>query len=196
MGPLYDTKPAIVIDHQNRVTVLCALHPSSMWTTPAASPAAVLAGCTAIGPQPLQLYQLGTPSTCGMRLVMLLRSAPPTAAPCHPLSLAHRSISFLRTHTQTRTHTHSLTLALVGTLAAHWQAAAILAPPTERPFRCRELVQASLQAAFEKARHELRAFRGQPLPGAVGPGVVVVTGSLHAVAEVHKVPELQQLLLG
>lgn len=91
---------------------------------------------------------------------------------------------------------HTLTFTPLGTLAAHWQAAAILAPPTERPFRCRELVQASLQAAFDKARHELRGFRGQQLPGAVGPGVVVVAGSLHAVAEAHKVPELQQLLLG
>lgn len=67
-----------------------------------------------------------------------------------------------------------------GTLAAQWQAAAILS--RARLPRCRELIQASLTAAFEKARHELTAFSG--------PGVVVVTGSLHAVAEAYKIPGL------
>jgi hypothetical protein len=67
-----------------------------------------------------------------------------------------------------------LTLAVraAGTLAAHWQAAAMLA--TGPPFRCRELIQASLGAALQKAQHELRGHGGE--------GVVVVTGSLHAVA--------------
>jgi hypothetical protein len=43
-----------------------------------------------------------------------------------------------------------------------------------RPFRCREMIQAGLGAALDKARHELGAYGGK--------GVVVVTGSLHAVA--------------
>eukprot|EP00878_Enallax_costatus_P046880 GHUV01057192.1.p1 GENE.GHUV01057192.1~~GHUV01057192.1.p1 ORF type:complete len:114 (+),score=37.40 GHUV01057192.1:307-648(+) len=65
-----------------------------------------------------------------------------------------------------------------GTLAAHWQAAAILGSSSSRRFRCRELIQANLGAALEKARHELGAFGGK--------GVVVVTGSLHAVAAAMK----------
>lgn len=67
-----------------------------------------------------------------------------------------------------------------GTLAAHWQAAAMLS--TGKAFRCRELIQAGLGAALEKARHELGAFGGK--------GVVVVTGSLHAVAAAMKQLEL------
>jgi len=59
-----------------------------------------------------------------------------------------------------------------GTLAAHWQAAAMLS--SDKPFRCREMIQAGLGAALVKARHELGAYEGN--------GVVVVTGSLHAVA--------------
>lgn len=43
-----------------------------------------------------------------------------------------------------------------------------------RPFRCRELLQANLGAALDKAHHELGGHGGR--------GVVVVTGSLHAVA--------------
>ncbi|KXZ56538.1 hypothetical protein GPECTOR_1g483 [Gonium pectorale] len=90
--------------------------------------------------------------------------------------------------------------AAPGTLAGHWQAAAMLAPPTQRPVRCRELLQASLGAAFDKALQELRALRVQrPAgPGAAdpGPGVVLITGSLHAVAEAHKLPELGPLLRG
>ncbi len=51
-------------------------------------------------------------------------------------------------------------------------------------------------AAFEKARQELRGVRaGLGLaPGAGSPGVILVAGSLHAVAEAHKLPELQPLL--
>ncbi|KAG2442690.1 hypothetical protein HXX76_002773 [Chlamydomonas incerta] len=100
--------------------------------------------------------------------------------------------------------------AAPGTLAGHWQAAAILAPASSRPFRCRELVQASLGAAFAKAAAELRAWRVQMQGGggaggggggaaaapALHPGVIVVTGSLHAVAEAHKLPELAPLLVG
>jgi hypothetical protein len=51
------------------------------------------------------------------------------------------------------------------------------------PFRCRELIQANLGAALDKARHELDAFGGR--------GVVVVTGSLHAVAAGMKQLEAQ-----
>jgi hypothetical protein len=54
-----------------------------------------------------------------------------------------------------------------------------------RPFRCRELIQANLGAALDKARHELGAYGGR--------GVVCVTGSLHAVAAASKQLELQYL---
>jgi folylpolyglutamate synthase/dihydrofolate synthase len=60
-----------------------------------------------------------------------------------------------------------------GTLVAQWQAAAIL--DAGRFFRCRELIQAGLASAVEKAKLELRAFEGE--------GVIVVAGSLHAAAE-------------
>jgi hypothetical protein len=102
-----------------------------------------------------------------------------------------------------------------GTLLSHWQSAAFLAGPSAPHFRCRELVQASLMAAFDKAKHELSAFRtaaatspARP-PAAPGPsdaqqpqqpqqpqhqappGVIVVTGSLHAVAEALKLEDLR-----
>jgi hypothetical protein len=65
-----------------------------------------------------------------------------------------------------------------GTLAAQWQAAAILSSGKgQRHFRCRELIQASIGAALDKARQELCAVPGD--------GVVCVTGSLHAVAQVQ-----------
>ncbi|WIA38977.1 hypothetical protein OEZ86_005129 [Tetradesmus obliquus] len=64
-----------------------------------------------------------------------------------------------------------------GTLAAQWQAASMLGPG--RPLRCRQLIQANLGAALEKARHELTAHGSRA-------GVVVVTGSLHAVAAAMK----------
>eukprot|EP00877_Chromochloris_zofingiensis_P008896 jgi/Chrzof1/425/Cz01g15130.t1 len=60
-----------------------------------------------------------------------------------------------------------------GTLAAYWQAAGMMSGGKQ--FRCRDLIQASLTAALQKARHEV----GQE-------GVVVVTGSLHAVAAAMK----------
>ena len=65
---------------------------------------------------------------------------------------------------------------------AHWQAAAMLS--TGRRFRCRELIQAGMKAALEKARHELRAHNEQ--------GIILVTGSLHAVAAATKELELMQ----
>jgi hypothetical protein len=64
-----------------------------------------------------------------------------------------------------------------GTLAAQWQAASMLG--SSRPLRCRQLIQANLGAALEKARHELTAHGSKA-------GVVVVTGSLHAVAAAMK----------
>jgi hypothetical protein len=42
-------------------------------------------------------------------------------------------------------------------------------------FRCRELIQAGLASAVERAKLELRAFEGE--------GVILVAGSLHAAAE-------------
>lgn len=63
--------------------------------------------------------------------------------------------------------------ARAGTLAAYWQAAGMMSGGKQ--FRCRDLIQASLTAALQKARHEV----GQE-------GVVVVTGSLHAVAAAMK----------
>ncbi|KAL4430613.1 hypothetical protein ABPG77_005853 [Micractinium sp. CCAP 211/92] len=62
-----------------------------------------------------------------------------------------------------------------GQLAAAWQAAAILGGGRPRGgVRTRELIQASLTAAVERARMELRAHPGER-------GVVLVCGSLHAV---------------
>ncbi|KAI3425824.1 hypothetical protein D9Q98_007799 [Chlorella vulgaris] len=62
-----------------------------------------------------------------------------------------------------------------GQLAGAWQAAAILGGGRARGgVRTRELIQASVTAAVERARMELRSQRGQR-------GVVVVCGSLHAV---------------
>ncbi|KAI8473874.1 MAG: FolC bifunctional protein [Monoraphidium minutum] len=69
-----------------------------------------------------------------------------------------------------------------GTLAAHWQAAAMLAGGP--PLRCRELIQAGVGAALERARREVLALSHQRGGGGGGgpPAVVCVTGSLHAVA--------------
>lgn len=63
-----------------------------------------------------------------------------------------------------------------GQLAGAWQAAGMLGGGRAiGGVRTRELIQASLTAAVEKGRMELRAHRGQ------GRGVVLVCGSLHAV---------------
>lgn len=86
----------------------------------------------------------------------------------------------------TPSHAHRRCGCASGTLLSQWQAAAIL-DRGGRPFRCRELVHASLMSAFAQARSELRAFPG--------PGVIVVTGSLHAVAEALKLEELQGLVV-
>lgn len=62
-----------------------------------------------------------------------------------------------------------------------WQAAAMLSPGP--PFRCRELVQGGVNSALPRALKEVAAMaaaRGGG--GEAHPGVVVVTGSLHAVA--------------
>lgn len=85
---------------------------------------------------------------------------------------------------------HILHGVRAGTLAAQWQVAGMLAPAPapgeQRPPRCRELIQASLQAAYEKAKHELR--------GQAGHGVLVVTGSLHAVAAAQSLEEVAEVL--
>lgn len=67
-----------------------------------------------------------------------------------------------------------------GTLAAHWQAAAMLAD--RKPPRCRELIQASLKAAIDRAQDELSALTDS--------GIVCVTGSLHAVAQAIRLCEV------
>lgn len=68
-----------------------------------------------------------------------------------------------------------------GTLVAHWQAAAMSRPRGQPRFRSRELIQASMAAALQKAESELEA---QQHPGG---GVIVVCGSLHAVADAQRV---------
>ena len=63
-----------------------------------------------------------------------------------------------------------------GALAGAWQAAQATGKG-ERRHRCRHVIQASMKAAITKARHEIL---GQIVSNN-SPGVVVVTGSLHAV---------------
>jgi folylpolyglutamate synthase/dihydropteroate synthase len=79
--------------------------------------------------------------------------------------------------------------AAPGTLVAHWQAAAMLS--TGPSFRCRELIQGGVNSALPRALREVAAMArsraaggGGGAEGAAGghPGVVCVTGSLHAVA--------------
>ena len=78
-----------------------------------------------------------------------------------------------------------------GTLVQQWQAAAMLAPG--RPFRCRELVQGGVNSALPRALKEVAALAAARQGGAGGggahPGVVCVTGSLHAAAAAER--ELQ-----
>lgn len=65
-----------------------------------------------------------------------------------------------------------------GQLAAAWQAAAILGGGRRRGgVRTRELIQAGLTAAVERARMELRGHQRE----AGRRGVVLVAGSLHGV---------------
>ncbi|DBA93106.1 TPA: hypothetical protein ACH3X2_003424 [Trebouxia sp. C0005] len=68
-----------------------------------------------------------------------------------------------------------------GTLVAHWQAAGL--SRGQPRFRSREVIQASMAAALQKAESELEAQQHH------GGGVVVVCGSLHAVAGAQKVLE-------
>lgn len=68
-----------------------------------------------------------------------------------------------------------------GMLAADWQAAGMMSRAPH--FRARELIHASLMSAHDRACGELQAFPGQ--------GVVVITGSLYAVAEAYRLGVLR-----
>lgn len=73
--------------------------------------------------------------------------------------------------------------AAPGVLVAAWQAAGMAAPRGRGPpVRARELIQASVKAATVKAAAELAT----QARGGNNPGVVVVTGSLHAVGAALK----------
>lgn len=65
--------------------------------------------------------------------------------------------------------------AAPGVIAAHWQAVAMSKTGPAARVRSRQLIQASLTAAIEKARMELNASGGD--------GVICVCGSMYAVAE-------------
>ncbi|KAL3150534.1 hypothetical protein ABBQ32_000350 [Trebouxia sp. C0010 RCD-2024] len=71
-----------------------------------------------------------------------------------------------------------------GTLVAHWQAAALSRPKGQPRFRSRELIQASVAVAYQKAESELEAQQNSD------GGVIVVCGSLHAVADAQKILDL------
>lgn len=75
----------------------------------------------------------------------------------------------------------TLTLAIAVTFTA-----AMLVPRQPGGVRTRELIQASMTAAVEKACMELRAHRGQ--------GIVLVCGSLHAVGAALQQLPLRPLL--
>ncbi len=81
------------------------------------------------------------------------------------------------THTGSMVDLLAAVSPLAGTLAAHWQAA-VMGGRRRGGSRCRELIQASLGTALQRAAMELQ--------GLGAPGVVVVTGSLHAVAAAAK----------
>lgn len=68
-----------------------------------------------------------------------------------------------------------------GTLAADWQAAGMMSRAPH--FRARELIQASMMSAYDRACGELQAFPGT--------GVVCITGSLYAVAEANRLGMLR-----
>ncbi|GAX75550.1 hypothetical protein CEUSTIGMA_g2993.t1 [Chlamydomonas eustigma] len=65
-----------------------------------------------------------------------------------------------------------------GVLASHWQVASMTSSQPMSYGRCRQLIQASLPAAIDKAKHELSGHG----PG----GIICVTGSLHAAAEAER----------
>lgn len=71
-------------------------------------------------------------------------------------------------------------------------------PGAPRLPRCRELIQASLRAAYAKARSELSAHTpaGAAAAGAGGgvqQGLLVVAGSLHAVAGMLALEDVAEL---
>ncbi len=90
-----------------------------------------------------------------------------------------------------------------GYLLAQWDAA-VMTGPRSRPgaVRCRQLIQASLQAAIERAIEEVKgaavsAQRGAETSsdsGLTEAGLVIVTGSLHAVAAAQRLDTVAQLL--
>jgi len=63
-----------------------------------------------------------------------------------------------------------------GMLAGHWQAAGF-EDDDDKPFRCRELIQANMLSALEVSQRELFSCPGH--------GIICVTGSLHAVGAVQ-----------
>ena len=63
-----------------------------------------------------------------------------------------------------------------GALVGAWQVAKMKNRDVDRTWRCRELIQANIQSALAKARHELS---GEACSEAA-PGIILVTGSLHA----------------
>ncbi|KAF5837251.1 Mur ligase [Dunaliella salina] len=91
--------------------------------------------------------------------------------------------------------------AAPGALAAQWQAAGMLSAgdPSSRLRGCRELIQASLGAAYAKAKNELAGHtypsqQQQEAGQAHLDGVLVVTGSLHTVAATQGIEEVAMLL--
>lgn len=79
---------------------------------------------------------------------------------------------------------------------AQWQAAAVLSDAPH--FRCRELVQGGMHSALPKALGEVAALARAASGGGAGdgaPGVVAVTGSLHAVAAAtHELESMQDAM--
>ena len=63
-----------------------------------------------------------------------------------------------------------------GALAGAWQVAKMKNRDIDRTWRCRELIQANVQSALAKARHELSGEAASE----AAPSVILVTGSLHA----------------
>ena len=63
-----------------------------------------------------------------------------------------------------------------GALVGAWQVAKMKNRDIDRTWRCRELIQANVQSALAKARHELSGEAASE----AAPSVILVTGSLHA----------------
>eukprot|EP00983_Pelagomonas_calceolata_P134094 1162024-Pelagomonas_calceolata.AAC.18 len=92
-------------------------------------------------------------------------------------------------------------VSTTGALAAQWQAAGMLTAgdPSSRLRGCRELIQASLGAAYAKAKNELAGHTSpsqqqQEAGQSHSDGVLVVTGSLHAVAATQQIEEVAMQL--